>query len=277
MSRLATAVVLLLLACTPSASPAPTAAPSTATPSVARVDLDRLRRESAVGRSIADDAWSSDAGIDAELTIRLTAIAVAEARGIASVVDESAAVVVGDAVASAAAIDLTDDVRAALDPLAELAWVVGAWSATVEGTTTIETWCPVPATDQGAARWIGDNRTRKGEREVAFEWVAIEGQGASSVYLAQPSGRTPPARFDRVASDRPRAAVFENPAHDFPQRLEYLREGPMLRATASNQTAQLPFAWTRGGESAPIGDREQAIAAVPALARACAAIRERRG
>lgn len=265
-----------LLACTPS-PPSASPSPDAASPTVARVDLDRLRRESAVGRSIADDAWSSDAGVDAELTIRLTAIAVAESRGMASLVDASAAVLLGESTPSASAIDLTDDVRAALDPLAELAWVVGAWSATVEGTTTIETWCPAPASRPGAARWIGDNRTRKGDREVAFEWMAIEGQGPASVYLAQPSGRTPPARFDRVASDRPRTAVFENPAHDFPQRLEYLREGPMLRATASNQAAQLPFAWTRGGESGPIGDREQAIAAVPALARACAAIRERGG
>ncbi len=277
MLRPAASIVPLLLACTASVSPAPTAAPSATSAAVARVDLDRLRRESAVGGSITDDAWSSDAGIDAELTIRLTAIAVAESRGMTSLVDESAAVLLGGAVESAPAVDLTDDVRAALDPLAELAWVVGAWSATVEGTTTIETWCPVPATETSAARWIGDNRTRQGDREVAFEWMAIEGPRAASVYLAQPSGRTPPARFDRVVADRPRAAVFENPAHDFPQRIEYLREGSTLRAVASNQTAQLPFAWTRQAEAGPIVDRDQAIAAVPALARACAAIRGRRG
>lgn len=265
-----------LLACTP-APPSTSPSTNTTSPTVARVDLDRLRRESAVGRSITDDAWSSDAGVDAELTIRLTAIAVAESRGMTSLVDESSAVLLGDAVASAAAVDLTDEVRAALDPFAELTWVVGAWSATVEGATTIETWCPVPATDTVAARWIGDNRTRQGDREVAFEWMAIEGPRAASVYLAQPSGRTPPAHFDRVVSDRPRAAVFENPAHDFPQRIEYLREGSMLRAVASNQTAQLPFAWTRQAEAGPIVDRDQAIAAVPALARACAVIRSRRG
>ncbi len=256
--------------------------PRTPSPT-ARVDLSLLRESFA---SHSAESTSPDT-IDAELTIQLTAIALAESRGFTALVDERADPLLGTT--DTPTVDLTADVRSALEPIAELAWIVGAWSATVDGTTTTETWCPSPAADrtspategprpaaeQELGGWIGDNRTRNGAREVAFEWVAIEGHGAAAAYLAQPSGRTPPTRFDRVAFDHPRAAAFENPTHDSPQRLEYLREGPLLRATASNADAQLPFAWTRAMDGVAIVDRDRGIAAVPALARARAAIRER--
>lgn len=264
MQRLAFATMSVLMACAPgSTESSRPPAPATS----ARVDLERLRRESAVGRELDEAAWANVEGIDAELTIRLTAIAVAQSRGMNVLVDETGAALLGTA-GGAAGIDLTDDVRGAIEPLAELMWLVGAWSATVGDMTTIETWCP----DVGGG-WIGDNHTRNAEREVAFEWLAIE--GTPWVYLARPGGRTPPARFERVTMDRPRAAAFENPAHDFPQRLEYTREGVELRATASNATQTLPFVWTRRAEGGALDDRARAIAAVPALAEACAAIRGR--
>ena len=88
---------------------------------------------------------------------------------------------------------------------------------------TEEFWFP----PEGGAL-IGMSRTVKGDRMVAFEFLLIASVDGVVSYLAQPGGR-PPTTFKRTAGGE-NWLRFENPQHDFPQRIEYRREGAALHA-----------------------------------------------
>lgn len=64
------------------------------------------------------------------------------------------------------------------------------------------------------------SRTVRQSKTVSFEYLRIEETDSGSLALfASPSGQSP-ARFDmkRLATDE---VIFENLAHDFPQRVIY--------------------------------------------------------
>ena len=83
---------------------------------------------------------------------------------------------------------------------------------------------------------------------VSFEFLRIAEIDGVPTYHAQPGGRAPTA-FKR--SDGGAQWVrFENPAHDFPQRIEYRRDGDLLNAVISGpgkdgKTQQVPYALKR--------------------------------
>ena len=76
-----------------------------------------------------------------------------------------------------------------------------------------------------------------------FEYLRIEVRSGDLVYVAAPGGG--PSTEFWMAHSGPNSAVFENPAHDFPQRIRYAREGETLRAVAEDLEAsrQLEFEW----------------------------------
>jgi hypothetical protein len=67
---------------------------------------------------------------------------------------------------------------------------------------------------------LGMNRTVRGNETVAFEFIRIvEQDDGSLVFVASPSGQGT-TEFTLVRlSDR--EVIFENPDHDFPQRIIY--------------------------------------------------------
>lgn len=67
---------------------------------------------------------------------------------------------------------------------------------------------------------LGMARTLKGGRQVQFEFqqLRLEADGGL-VFIAQPNGR-PPTRF-LASRSGPEEWVFDNPDHDFPQRVAY--------------------------------------------------------
>lgn len=75
---------------------------------------------------------------------------------------------------------------------------------------------------------LGVNRTTKDDGGGGFEFLRIAVDGRDVVYFASPGGRTP-TPFRLTSQDKGRA-VFENPDHDFPQRLTYeVSAGESLR------------------------------------------------
>jgi hypothetical protein len=73
------------------------------------------------------------------------------------------------------------------------------------------------------------SRTIDGLRQL-FEFMRIENRKEGIVFIAQPGGEQP-TPFRLTAHDA-KTLVFSNPAHDFPQRIEYRRTGPdTLEAT----------------------------------------------
>jgi hypothetical protein len=68
------------------------------------------------------------------------------------------------------------------------------------------------------------------------------GADGALAYLAQPGGRAPVAF--RLAAREGTSATFENPTHDFPQRIRYVRAGETLTATISAMDGSNAMSWT---------------------------------
>ena len=118
----------------------------------------------------------------------------------------------------------------AADETADLAWITGHWCGGSATQRIEEHWLP-PAGGQ----LLGLSRTLRGERVVMFEFLRIDVVDGVPTYFAQPGGR-PATAFARAAGGAD-WVHFENPEHDFPQRIEYRRDGDALTAAIAGQTA----------------------------------------
>lgn len=108
----------------------------------------------------------------------------------------------------------------------DVGFMAGHWCGIDDGALVEEVWLP----PQGG-ELHGLSRTVRDGRVVGFEFLRIAPRDGVPAYLAQPQGR-PPTAFKRTASGA-NWVRFENPAHDFPQRIEYRREGAALHAVVS--------------------------------------------
>jgi hypothetical protein len=77
----------------------------------------------------------------------------------------------------------------------------------------------------------GTSREGSGERVESQEALSIVRRDGAIVLIAQPAGATPVV-FPMIDHDE-RSVVFANPAHDYPQRIRYWREGDTLHAEIS--------------------------------------------
>ncbi|MGE0740893.1 MAG: DUF6265 family protein [Hyphomonadaceae bacterium] len=124
--------------------------------------------------------------------------------------------------------------------LDDLSWLVGCWQTEApreaeSGAIITEVWTapPMPAL-------LGFSYTL-GEGEIqAWEQTRIDMVESWPVFVAMPNGG-PPVRFRLRDEDTPNAARFDNPAHDYPQTVEYRREGDRLIATISGANGADPF------------------------------------
>ena len=120
----------------------------------------------------------------------------------------------------------------------DLGWLAGDWVSEADGRWTEESW----AAPRGGMM-IGYSRAGRGDvlREFEFIRVAREDDGALT-YVAMPQGGAPVA-FALVRHDAA-SATFENPAHDYPQRIAYARTGDTLTATISKIDGSKARSWT---------------------------------
>lgn len=107
-------------------------------------------------------------------------------------------------------------------------WLSGYWLSCEGNTETAENWI-------GAGRGVllGTNITRGRRINYEFLRIAPNGDGVLT-YYSMPNGRAPATQFT-LASQEPGRVVFENLAHDFPQRIIYAREGDRLTARIEGQ------------------------------------------
>jgi hypothetical protein len=158
----------------------------------------------------------------------------------ASVADEPAAKPVGKVSTDAAATSGLEKIK-----VRDLEWLRGDWSGERDGVTTEEHW-----TDAAGGVMLGLNRSVNAKRpdRAQFEYMRLV-QGANGpIYVAQPSGRAP-TEFP-LKSLRGRHAIFENSAHDFPNRIEYrLADDGTLHArihgVINGKPAEMRWVWTR--------------------------------
>lgn len=109
--------------------------------------------------------------------------------------------------------------------VAALAWLAGTWSFERNGRTVTERW-----TEPAGGMMIGTSQTIAKERTVEYEFVVLRADGEGNLlYVAKPSGQ-PEATFKLVRLTA-REVMFENPTHDYPQRISYeLKEDGTLLA-----------------------------------------------
>ena len=70
---------------------------------------------------------------------------------------------------------------------------------------------------------LGVSRTVRRDTVVEFEQLRIFDRAGKTVYAAAPSGQAP-SEFE-TATTTDTSVTFENPTHDFPQRIIYRRRG----------------------------------------------------
>lgn len=99
-----------------------------------------------------------------------------------------------------------------------VSWLAGCWSLEGSEPGTLEVWMK-PA----GGVMVGMSRTIRNGAATAHEFMLIRSDGDSLVFVAQPSNQRE-AKFiaARIAE---REVIFENLAHDFPQRILYRRSG----------------------------------------------------
>jgi Domain of unknown function (DUF6265) len=101
----------------------------------------------------------------------------------------------------------------------DLAWLKGCWSSSRNGRETTEHWLkPAGGTMLGISRTVVNGKT------VEFEFTQIRQDEKGDIFfIAKPSGQ-PEATFKLIKGNATEV-IFENPQHDFPQRVIYRLQG----------------------------------------------------
>ena len=145
-----------------------------------------------------------------------------------------AAVLVGAACALTATVAATQAPRASIR---DVAWMEGTWVSASTGRTVEEHW-----TNPAGGAMLAISRTLGGDRLAEFEFLRVVEREGSLVFIAQPGG-APPVEFalTRLEGD---SATFENPKHDFPKMIRYVRRAnDTLEASISAGAGQKPTLW----------------------------------
>lgn len=103
------------------------------------------------------------------------------------------------------------------DKLTGLDWLAGCWRSPPGGKDMLinEQWMR-PA----GGMMIGMGRTVVKGRAVDFEFMRIEQRGDDVFFIAKPKANAAETPF-KLTTSSPTEAIFENPDHDFPQRVIY--------------------------------------------------------
>jgi hypothetical protein len=124
-----------------------------------------------------------------------------------------------------------------------VAWLQGCWRST-HGETTIEEQWMSPR----GGTMLGMARTVRGSKTLEYELVMIKEHEDRLAYEAHPSGQPSATFVAATVSDT--TVVFENPAHDFPQRVGYTRNGAdvleaWIEGQANGESRRVDFSYQR--------------------------------
>jgi hypothetical protein len=107
--------------------------------------------------------------------------------------------------------------------LDRVAWLQGCWEFTAPDRTVQESWM---SPRQGSM--LGMSQTSSEGKLLAYEVIVIRVERGRLAYEAHPAGQ-PTATFLSTSVGR-NSVLFENPKHDFPQKIGYQRNGEALLA-----------------------------------------------
>ena len=129
--------------------------------------------------------------------------------------------------------------------ITDLGWMSGCWEmkSTERNLLINEQWMK-PA----GGMMIGAGRTVKAGKTVDHEFVRIVEEADGLFYIAKPKANNEETRFKLIKASVTEV-VFENPTHDFPQRVMYRRDGDKLHAriegTKDGKTRGIDFPYLR--------------------------------
>ena len=130
-----------------------------------------------------------------------------------------------------------------------LVWMEGVWVGEQNGVMIEETW-----SSPAGGGLVGMHKDSRGGRMVGHEFFRIiEVDTLGVCYFASPAGRAP-TRFCASEWDTTRV-VFENPSHDFPQRVSFWldADGRMharIDGVSKGTERAMEWVWTR---RSPVG------------------------
>jgi hypothetical protein len=107
--------------------------------------------------------------------------------------------------------------------VASLEWLAGTWVQASGDERVTESWL-----GPGNGMMVAANLTVGAGGRRSFEFIRVAETPDGFSYYASPGGRVPVEFKLKEAGER--RVVFENAAHDFPQRVLYWREGEELVA-----------------------------------------------
>lgn len=123
-----------------------------------------------------------------------------------------------------------------------LGWMSGEWCLETEGGGSQEELWTTPA----GGVMLGLHRDVSAAGKGSFEFLRVEEDGEGGLtYWASPAGSAPtPFRLTGLAGQ---LAVFENPEHDFPQKIVYWRAEHVLKARIEGTGGEpREFFWVEG-------------------------------
>jgi hypothetical protein len=127
--------------------------------------------------------------------------------------------------------------------VATLRWMSGCWELRAGSRVTHEQWMtPLASQMMGMSRTVSRDTVRE------FEILRIELRNGVPTYVAMPGGQKETLFAATTVSDT--AVVFDNPAHDFPQRIRYRRVGAdsiiaRIEGTRDNRVHGIDFPMRR--------------------------------
>lgn len=129
----------------------------------------------------------------------------------------------------------------------KLDWLAGHWCSGEPGQQVDEVWLP-----EAGGALLGMSRTVRGGKTASFEYMRIVPDGQTANFHVQPNG-VPATVFVQAARGE-NWIRFENTAHDFPNRIEYRREGDTMRAWIAGpgrdgRELKIPFDYRHCGRS----------------------------
>ncbi len=140
---------------------------------------------------------------------------------------------------------LPADTAQAAPTVGSVSWIAGCWEIndTARERIVQEQWMK-PA----GGVMLGMARTIRAGRLVNWEFTRLIEKDGEVFYVAKPSQNAAETFFKLVKSS-PNEAVFENPEHDFPQRIIYRRSGDKLTAriegTNDGKPAAMDYPFTK--------------------------------
>lgn len=128
--------------------------------------------------------------------------------------------------------------------LDELSWLAGEWQRQTRGGVALERWTLT------ATGLVGEGLVRRDGEERHTEALLLVAMGGEVFYIARPPENPYPVAF-RLVSSEADTFVFENPTHDFPQRIVYRRTAPEAMTAViegpgeGGETQRVEFAFVR--------------------------------